>query len=488
MAAAVGRAVGEFHAEARDPGDEAPPSLWLRNGVDFDRPGPTHLRLLSGGGLKLLEALQRSDALLSRLSALAPPAGDQLVHGDLRWENVLVAPGPAPQVWLVDWEMGGAGEHAWDAGCVAAAAVSAWLQSLPNVPGVPPDRLGAEAAIPMEALTPGAGPVLVGVPRRRPGQRVRRVGRAVRAARRGAPRASGLRVHRARSGPATVGGRPSAGRVERPRRPGPGGARAPGARMTATAAVHPASAVATALAALEVRSPTTHSWMGGITELPEPVIRVADLEAGVRSALVGSICSTLYDSFYTHGRAAAGAAGWRPRPSASAGPSRTSSPQRTRAPAAWSPGGASSARRTADGSSGGAICGSGSAPTRSRPGARDRRRRLAPAAGRPAGVLARLLHRPRRSRLPGRRSPGPRSLLSRPASGGRGPVRAGGHAPAESRGARIPREGRRRPGRLRPSRRGGAHLRATGSPPRVRRRGGAPRGACVVPGRRRARR
>ena len=70
--------------------------------------------------------------------------------------------------------------------------------------------------------------------------------------------------------------------------------------MTTTAAVHPASAIATALAALQVRSPTTHSWMGAITELPEHVIELADLE-GMRRALVGSICARLYDSFYTQG-------------------------------------------------------------------------------------------------------------------------------------------------------------------------------------------
>jgi hypothetical protein len=58
-------------------------------------------------------------------------------------------------VWLVDWEMGGAGEHAWDAACVAAAAVSAWLSSMPQIPGVAPDRLRAEAVIRMEALGPG---------------------------------------------------------------------------------------------------------------------------------------------------------------------------------------------------------------------------------------------------------------------------------------------------------------------------------------------
>lgn len=155
VAAAVGTAVGEFHAEAGDPGADAPPSLWLRGGIGVDRPGPQHLRLLSAGGLRLLEALQRSGALRARLADLAPPARDALVHGDLRWENLLVAPGPAPRVWLVDWEMGGAGEQAWDAACVAAAAVSAWLSSIPGIPGVPPARLAAEAAIPMEALTPG---------------------------------------------------------------------------------------------------------------------------------------------------------------------------------------------------------------------------------------------------------------------------------------------------------------------------------------------
>jgi hypothetical protein len=154
VAAAVGRAVGEFHAEAGGAGGEVHPSVWLRGGVDVDRPGPAHLRRLSAGGLKLLEALQRSEPLRSRLAALAPPGGDELIHGDLRWENVLVAEGPAPRVWLVDWELGGAGEHAWDAACFAAAAVSAWLWSIPFVPGVPLHRLSAEAAIPIEALAP----------------------------------------------------------------------------------------------------------------------------------------------------------------------------------------------------------------------------------------------------------------------------------------------------------------------------------------------
>jgi hypothetical protein len=155
VAAGVGRVVGEFHAEAGDLGDIAPPSVWLRGGVGLDRPTPAHLRLLSGGGLELLEALQRSTALQAGLADLAPPSSDALVHGDLRWGNVLVAPDTAPRIWLVDWEMGGAGEPAWDVGCFAASAVSMWLSSIPAIPDVPPGRLAAEAVIQMDALAPG---------------------------------------------------------------------------------------------------------------------------------------------------------------------------------------------------------------------------------------------------------------------------------------------------------------------------------------------
>ena len=56
VAAEIGRVVGEFHAEGRQAGDDAPPSLWLRAGVAYARPEPLHLRLLSAGGVKLLQS------------------------------------------------------------------------------------------------------------------------------------------------------------------------------------------------------------------------------------------------------------------------------------------------------------------------------------------------------------------------------------------------------------------------------------------------
>ncbi len=159
VAAEVGRVVGEFHAEAGHVGDDdAPASVWSLGGIAVDRPTPASLRLMSGGEVALLKALQRSRELGARLAALAPPGAGDLVHGDLRWENVLVAPAAAPPgVWLVNWEMGGSGERAWDVGCFAASGVSAWLASIPAVPDAAPDRLGAEAGLPMDAIAPGLG-------------------------------------------------------------------------------------------------------------------------------------------------------------------------------------------------------------------------------------------------------------------------------------------------------------------------------------------
>jgi hypothetical protein len=156
-AAAVGTAVGELHAEGAGPAPDDPASDWTRYGVGIVRPTPGLVSVMSTGGIALLKVLQRDEGLEARLRDLAPETPDAVVHGDLRWSNVLVSPADEPAVRLVDWEMGGAGEPAWDAGCFAAACVSAWLCSIPAVPGVTSERLAAEAELPMEVLAPGLG-------------------------------------------------------------------------------------------------------------------------------------------------------------------------------------------------------------------------------------------------------------------------------------------------------------------------------------------
>ncbi len=70
--------------------------------------------------------------------------------------------------------------------------------------------------------------------------------------------------------------------------------------MTTASRADAAVAIGDALDALDVRSPTSHAWMGEVADLPEIVVRLAGTR-GVRRALVGSIRTRLYDSFFTEG-------------------------------------------------------------------------------------------------------------------------------------------------------------------------------------------
>jgi hypothetical protein len=63
---------------------------------------------------------------------------------------------------------------------------------------------------------------------------------------------------------------------------------------------NPATSVREALAAVEILSASSYSWWGQRSALPEVVVRLADAGA-LRSALLVSISSRLYDCFYTQG-------------------------------------------------------------------------------------------------------------------------------------------------------------------------------------------
>lgn len=156
-AAQLGRAAALLHEEGRRLADDPPAHAPGAGAVDWHRPAPGHLRLLSLAGVELIQAVQRSAPLCGHLDRLlARRPGDTLVHGDLRWENVLVEDDDARplRVRLVDWELAGWGEAAWDVACFMAACLGAWLSTTPHVPGVPPDRLADLAEVPLPAVRP----------------------------------------------------------------------------------------------------------------------------------------------------------------------------------------------------------------------------------------------------------------------------------------------------------------------------------------------
>jgi tRNA A-37 threonylcarbamoyl transferase component Bud32 len=104
---------------------------WILN---LHTPPPEMMRFLSPAQAALIGLLQSSRDALETLdelrSAWTPSA---LIHGDVKWSNVLVA-AASPAIWLIDWEFASWGDPAWDVGsalhsflvdCIAHAAATA---------------------------------------------------------------------------------------------------------------------------------------------------------------------------------------------------------------------------------------------------------------------------------------------------------------------------------------------------------------------------
>ena len=80
---------------------------------------------------------------------------DSLVHGDMKWDNVLVYSGTGELDFrIVDWEMADFGDAAWDVGAVLQSFLSVWIMSMPIASGVPPEAYVSMAAQPLDAMRP----------------------------------------------------------------------------------------------------------------------------------------------------------------------------------------------------------------------------------------------------------------------------------------------------------------------------------------------
>jgi hypothetical protein len=80
---------------------------------------------------------------------------DSLIHGDMKWDNVLVFPGAAGLDFrIVDWEMVDFGDAAWDVGAVLQSFLTVWIMSMPITSGLPPEAYVGMAAQPLETMRP----------------------------------------------------------------------------------------------------------------------------------------------------------------------------------------------------------------------------------------------------------------------------------------------------------------------------------------------
>lgn len=138
FSAALGRTLAALHTATADV-----PLVTVSNyGVVGLPDAPASERRLgddSRAAQQLIEAVcsdERLAAALRRAAAALRPSC--LIHGDVKWDNAIMNPGPPARVSLFDWELSGSGDPAWDVGSALADGVSLAART-----GMPPQQLGA---------------------------------------------------------------------------------------------------------------------------------------------------------------------------------------------------------------------------------------------------------------------------------------------------------------------------------------------------------
>ena len=152
----LGRLLAALHRLRVDLPD-APEPIW---GVELPEPPYNLVLELSAGAQDLVARIQASDALCRRLEDLRSSLGGagSFVHGDLRWDNCLALPAPGTQrrtrVLILDWELAGPSDPAFDVGSVLSEYLRVWVGSVPIVEPVDPGRLVARARHPLALMRP----------------------------------------------------------------------------------------------------------------------------------------------------------------------------------------------------------------------------------------------------------------------------------------------------------------------------------------------
>ena len=157
--AALGDALGRLHAAPVPPvaqpgsaGGLVPRRPWI---LDLEPRGLPSVVPAAEGVTAVRERLLASRSVAALLGGLrASWSGRAIIHGDVKFDNVLVQSidglvggddGPAARVWLIDWELAGLGEPAWDlAGCVEGVVTAQFMTAgRVDVPSAAPLALAA---------------------------------------------------------------------------------------------------------------------------------------------------------------------------------------------------------------------------------------------------------------------------------------------------------------------------------------------------------
>jgi aminoglycoside phosphotransferase (APT) family kinase protein len=159
LAAEAGRGLAHLHAlpAAVLDGLRSPAGPAWR--LPVHAPDLESVHSMSPAAMELTRIVQGHDDLCAALDeTLASSAGDTVIHGDVRWDNLLAARDASSKRWarlgLIDWELCDAGDPAVDVGAFFGEYLRTWLQSIPITDPQDPGRLLAHAALPLRRMRP----------------------------------------------------------------------------------------------------------------------------------------------------------------------------------------------------------------------------------------------------------------------------------------------------------------------------------------------
>ncbi|MGH6613613.1 aminoglycoside phosphotransferase family protein [Sphingomonas sp.] len=159
-AEAIGHALATCHIEFGKTLRFGPPNASLAKHRPWilrpDRLDPHVTPSQSAAQARVISIVQDHPDLIDRLRALEPGwRVNGIIHGDMKWDNCLVTDAGASgdtTVTLVDWEMAGTGDVAWDVGGILQSCIIAWIRSTRPKSGDTAASIAASAEIPLSAL------------------------------------------------------------------------------------------------------------------------------------------------------------------------------------------------------------------------------------------------------------------------------------------------------------------------------------------------
>lgn len=163
-AAGLARVLGRYHRHTesqlqKNPQTSVFPKMvpWV---LSIHQQQPAWFSSLSAANLQLLQIVQTYPEFSNRLDDLRGRwRVDCLIHGDMKWDNCLVAATTSSEnngvnFKIVDWEMADFGDALWDVGAILQSYISYWILSMPAAEGITPAELVGGAPYPLESMQP----------------------------------------------------------------------------------------------------------------------------------------------------------------------------------------------------------------------------------------------------------------------------------------------------------------------------------------------